>query len=149
MKKAIKRIKDYANKLLQRLKAYFKRLLLPLYFFPLKLFTYSLYYLVKFMLKLILAILSLIFEAIRYPFKSIKHFLKFLLISGAVLYMFASVFVITDYLTKEYGWWGKFLCSVGAKDKLQNSVVRVVGGYSEGSGFFIADNQVLTNFHVI
>jgi hypothetical protein len=27
--------------------------------------------------------------------------------------------------------------------------VRIVGGYSEGSGFFITDNQVLTNFHVI
>ncbi len=63
--------------------------------------------------------------------------------------MFVSLFVIGDYLTKEYGWWGKFLCSVGAKDRVQSSVVRIVGGYSEGSGFFIADNQILTNFHVI
>lgn len=149
MKKVTKRIKDYVNKLLKRLKAYFKHLLFPIYYFPIKLFTYSLYYLIKFIVKLILAIFSLIFETIRYPFKSVKHFLKFLLISGAILYMFASLFVITDYLTKEYGWWGKFLCSVGAKDKLQNSVVRVVGGYSEGSGFFITDKQILTNFHVI
>ena len=38
---------------------------------------------------------------------------------------------------------------MGTKERLLNSVVRIVGGYSEGSGFFISDNQVLTNFHVI
>ena len=32
---------------------------------------------------------------------------------------------------------------------LKKSVARVVGGYSEGSGFFGADNQILTSFHVI
>jgi len=32
---------------------------------------------------------------------------------------------------------------------LKKSVARVVGGYSEGSGFFVADNQILTSFHVI
>ncbi len=149
MKKITKQVKDYINTLLKRLRAYLRRLLSPIYYFPLKLFTYSLYYLVKFIIKLIFALFSLIFETCRYPFKSVKHFLKFLLISGAVLYMFASLFVIADYLTKEYGWWGKFLCSVGTKDRLQKSVVRIVGGYSEGSGFFIADDQILTNFHVI
>ncbi len=149
MKKAIKRIKDYTNNLLKRLKVYFTHLLFPIYYFPIKLFTYSLYYLVKFVLKLILAIISLTIDLFKYPFKSVKHFIKFILISGGVLYMFVSLFVIADYLTKEYGWWGKFLCSVGAKDKVQSSVVRIVGGYSEGTGFFIAENQILTNFHVI
>lgn len=137
------------NKLLQRLKAYFKRLLFPIYLFPTKLFTYSIYYLVKFVIKLIFALISLIFEIIVYPFKSLKHFLKSILIALAVLYMFVSLFVITDYLTKQYGWWGKYFCSVGVRDRLQNSVVRIVGGYSEGSGFFISDDQILTNFHVI
>ena len=32
---------------------------------------------------------------------------------------------------------------------MKRSVVRVVGGLSEGSGFFVSDNQILTNFHVI
>ncbi|PIZ65781.1 hypothetical protein CO051_03810 [Candidatus Roizmanbacteria bacterium CG_4_9_14_0_2_um_filter_39_13] len=63
--------------------------------------------------------------------------------------MFASLFVIADYINKQYGYYGKFLCSFDAKDRLRNSVVRIVGGYSEGTGFFISKNQVVTNFHVI
>ena len=54
-----------------------------------------------------------------------------------------------DYLRTNYGFYGKFLCSFGTKEKLQNSVVRVVGGYSEGTGFFITKDKVITNFHVI
>ena len=61
----------------------------------------------------------------------------------------ASFFVTLDYLRTQYGFYGKFLCSFTAKSKLQGSVLRIVGGYSEGTGFFISDNQVLTNFHVI
>ncbi len=63
--------------------------------------------------------------------------------------MVASLFVISDYLRTQYGFYGKFLCSVGAKDKVRSSVVRVIGGRSEGTGFFINQTQVITNFHVI
>ena len=143
------KIKVHAARFIATVKNYFKHLLFPVYLFPIKLITYSIYYLVVFVIKLIFALISLIFESIVYPFKSLKHFLKSIFIAGAVLYMFVSLFVITDYLTKQYGWWGKFFCAVGIRDKLQNSVVRVVGGYSEGSGFFISDDQILTNFHVI
>lgn len=34
-------------------------------------------------------------------------------------------------------------------NKVRKSVVRVVGGYSEGSGFAVKSNVILTNFHVI
>jgi hypothetical protein len=64
-------------------------------------------------------------------------------------YLLMSLLVISDYIRNQYGRWGKFFCSTNAREKLQKSVVRIVGGYSEGSGFFIAPNQVITNFHVI
>lgn len=143
------KIKKQKSRLISSLKEYFRRLLFPLYLFPIKLVTYSFYYSVKFAIKLIIAFVSLIFETIVYPFRSLKHFFKAIVFVGIGLYLFASLIVIGDYLTKQYGWWGKFFCSVGVRDRLQNSVVRIVGGYSEGSGFFIAEDQVLTNFHVI
>jgi len=143
------KIKFRWKNLVSGLKAYFKKLLFPLYFFPIKLLTYSAYYLVKFLIKLFLAFIGLLIDCMTYPFKSLKNFLKSIFIIAIVLYLVVSLFVIGDYLTKQYGWWGKFLCSVGVREQLQNSVVRVVGGYSEGSGFFVTDNQILTNFHVI
>jgi len=132
-----------------RLRQYIKKLLFPLYFFPIKLLTYSFYYFLKFLIRLILAFVGLVIEAFVFPFKSLKNFLKALVIVGLFVYVSASLFVIADYLRTQYGWYGKFLCSFGVQNKLKSSVLRIVGGYSEGSGFFIADNQVLTNFHVI
>src|SRR3990167_8668528 len=144
-----KRIKANSRKLIESLGAYFKRLLFPLYLFPIKLVTYTAYYLVKFLIKFIFAFVGLIIETIIFPFKSLKNFLKSIFILGIFIYLLASVFVIADYLTNQYGYVGKFLCSFGVRDKTINSVVRVVGGYSEGTGFFIAPNQVIINFHVI
>jgi len=144
-----KRIRSHWQDVLSRLKAYFKRLLFPLYLFPIKLVTYSVYYLGKFSVKLTISLIKIILESIIYPFRSLKNFLKSIFILGIVGYMLASLFVIADYLRTQYGWYGKFFCSLGTSQRIKNSVVRVVGGYSEGSGFFIAQNKVLTNFHVI
>lgn len=154
--------KDYFEKLATKIKnrlsnfiawliAYFKRLLFPIYLFPIKLVTYSAFYLVKFIFKLILAFIGLIIDCIVYPFKSLKNLLKSIVFIIISIYLCLTFFVIADYLKREYGGIEKTLCAFGypVNKKLQDSVVRIVGGYSEGSGFFVSDNQVLTNFHVI
>lgn len=149
MDKLFSKIAKKLKELVSRFKAYIKRLLFPLYLFPIKILTYSAYYLVKFTFKLLISLIKIIFETILYPFKGLKNLLKSVFILALVAYVLASLFVIFDYLSKEYGYIGKFLCSVNTNSRLKDSVVRVVGGYSEGSGFFIADDQVITNFHVI
>jgi len=135
--------------LLSVLKAYFKRLLFPIYLFPTKLLTYSTYYFLKFLIKLLFALVGLIIDCIIFPFKSLKNFLKSLVYLIVAVYLFFSLLVIGDYMTRQYGSWAKFFCGAGVSDKLKKSVVRIVGGNMEGSGFFISENQVLTNFHVI
>lgn len=147
--KLAKKIKSRWVYLGQRLKAFLKRLLFPLYLFPIKLVTYTIYYLIKFLIRLIIGLARVIFDCLVYPFKSLKNLLKSLFIMGVAVYIVASLFVIMDYLRTQYGYYGKFLCALGTQEKLKGSVVRIVGGYSEGSGFFIVENQVLTNFHVI
>ncbi|MGB9911315.1 MAG: S1 family peptidase [Microgenomates group bacterium] len=149
--KLANKIKIFVKKSWLKTKAYFKRLLFPLYLFPLKLITYTVYYLIKFVIKFIFAFLSLIFETIIFPFKSLKNFLKAIFLLGVFVYLLFSFLVIIDYIRREYGWIGTFYCFLleDVEEKLKNSVVRIVGGYSEGSGFFIAEDQVITNFHVI
>ncbi len=142
-------IKRRASLSYTRFVNYLKRLFLPVYLFPIKLITYTIYYLFKFLIKFIFAFASLIFEAFIFPFRSLKNFLKSIFFLAIFLYLFASLLVIADYLDNQYGYWKNLLCSIGVREKLQDSVVRVVGGYSEGTGFFIAEDQVLTNFHVI
>lgn len=147
-------IKSFVRKSLLKIKAYFKRLLFPLYLFPLKLITYTIYYLIKFIIKFILAFLSLILETIIFPFRSLKNFLKAIFILVIFIYLFFSLLVIIDYIYREHGGFLTmgFWCSLlrqNPEKKLRESVLRIVGGYSEGSGFFITENQVLTNFHVI
>ena len=101
------------------------------------------------LLRFFISFFHMVIDAIIYPFRGMRNFFKSLLIILVFLYIMTSLFVIVDYLTNQYGYLGKFMCSYGIKDQMQRSVVRVVGGYSEGTGFFIAPDQVLTNFHVI
>jgi len=149
--KLANKIKTTWKNVITSLRVYFKKLLFPIYLFPIKLITYTAFYLVKFTIKLAFALFGLVWDCIKFPFKSLKNLLKSIFIVIVLAYVFASFFVIVDYLSSEYGYIGKFFCSFGVnvKDKMLSSVVRIVGGYSEGSGFFIAPNQVITNFHVI
>ena len=131
------------------LKAYFKRLLFPIYLFPIKLLIYSTYYFLKFLIKLLFALVGLIIDCIIFPFKSLKNFLKSFVYLIVAIYLFFSLLVIGDYVKRQYGSFNKIFCGYGINDKLKKSVVRIVGENMEGSGFFISENQVLTNFHVI
>ena len=69
-------IKTTSKNLVTRFVAYFKRLLFPIYLFPIKLVTYTVYYLVKFIFKFLIALIKIIFETIIFPFKSLKNLLK-------------------------------------------------------------------------
>ncbi len=149
MKKFLTKIKTYFFSVTQKLKSYIKKLLFPLYLFPIKLITYSTYYILRFLIKLILAFFGLILDCFVFPFKSTKNFLKSIVYVGIVIYFLLSVVVIIDYLDRQYGKFDNVFCGFEAKKKLQTSVVRIIGGYGEGSGFFISPTEVVTNFHVI
>lgn len=128
---------------------YTERLIHPYYLFPVKLLTYSIFYLVSLLIRTVIELAGMVIDMVKFPFKSFRNFIKSLLMLGLVMYVAASLFVIVDYIRTQYGYYGKFLCSFGTQEELKNKVVRIVGGYSEGTGFFISSNQVLTNFHVI
>ncbi len=129
-----KRIKETFN----NFKKYIKKLLFPLYLFPIKLLTYSTYYIFKF-----------IWKVISWPFRKWSNFGKTILWSFILIYFLFSLLVIFDYLSREYGSIDKMFCGTGVKSKLETSVVRIIGGLGEGSGFFISPTEVVTNFHVI
>lgn len=145
----IQKLKSTLKEENRRLKKYFSRLLHPVYLIPIKLCTYIIYYLIRLTVKILVIFLKLILESLIYPFRGIKNFLKSLFVIGLIIYILLSFLVIMDYLKNNYGYYKKFFCSFGLKKRLDSSVVRVVGGYSEGSGFFITDDTILTSFHVI
>lgn len=129
-----RKIKEVFN----NFKKYIKKLLFPLYLFPIKLLTYSTYYILKF-----------IWKIVSWPFRKWSNFGRTILWLFILTYFLFSLLVILDYLGREYGNFNKIFCGTGVKDKLKNSVVRIIGGYGEGSGFFISPTEVVTNFHVI
>ncbi len=131
-------MKSKIKEVIKRLKLYVKRLLFPLWLFPIKLLTYSTYYILKF-----------IWNLISWPFRKWSNFGKTILWSFILIYFLFSLLVIFDYLSREYGNLDKIFCGDGVKDRLRSSVVRIIGGYGEGSGFFISPTEVVTNFHVI
>ena len=85
------------------------------------------------------------FNVLKYLFGTTKTILAV----AILIYFVAGGYIMFDYIKTQYGSWDRFMCSIKSQSQVQDKVVRVVGGFSEGSGFFIADNQILTNFHVI
>lgn len=131
-------MKQKIREVFNNFKKYIKRLLFPLYLFPIKLLTYSTYYILRFVWKII-----------SWPFRKWSNFGRTILWFVILTYFLFSLLVILDYLGTEYGSLNKIFCGAGVKDKLRSSVVRIIGGYGEGSGFFISPTEVVTNFHVI
>lgn len=131
-------MKQKIREVFNNFKKYIKKLLFPLYLFPIKLLTYSTYYILRFVWKIV-----------SWPFRKWSNFGRTILWSIILTYFLFSLLVIFDYLSREYGNLDKFLCGAGVNDKLRSSVVRIIGGYGEGSGFFISPTEVVTNFHVI
>lgn len=78
-----------------------------------------------------------------------RYLLIIVFIAVFLVYIGFTLIILNDYVQTRYGNYEKIFCSRGLEDKLKNSVVRIIGDSSEGSGFFIKPNQVLTNFHVI
>lgn len=58
--------------------------------------------------------------------------------------------VIVVVMKEQYGSLEKMFCfGIVEADRAKNKVVRIIGTYGQGTGFFISPNEVLTNFHVI
>ena len=91
MHKILGKIKHTAFKIVLKFKAYIKHLLFPLYLFPLKLVTYSFYYFLRLVFKLVIAFIGLIFDCIKFPFKSLKNFLK------SIVYIATDLLFITAF----------------------------------------------------
>jgi hypothetical protein len=144
------KIRSRTKQFFKSVKAYFKRLLLPVYLFPVKLITYSAYYSLKLLVKLIFKTVKGIILALIWPFRRLSNFFKTLFWLSIFSYFAFTEYRFLILIADRYGSYIKFFCQErNTKDKLRQSVVRVVGGFSEGSGFFVSSNQVLTNFHVI
>ena len=118
------------------IKTYIRRLLFPLYLFPIKIFTYSAYYCVKLAFRFTFSFIKMIFDAAVFPFKSLKNFFKSAFIFIVVVYIFASLFVIVDYITENYGYIGKFMCFPGVFIRENKSkVVRVLEDLEKEADF--------------
>lgn len=81
-----------------------------------------------------------------------KYFFPLVLLSLLIFLIYQNIQLNNRLVLVENKLGGKEMLACNEKDtinKVRLSVVRVVGGYAEGSGFAVKPNVILTNFHVI
>lgn len=101
---------------------------------------------VKLLIKCLIGMIRLVV----WPFRSRRNAGRAAIAMVALAYIGFSEYRQYLLVGERYGSYLKFFCHEAAtKEKLKQSVVRIVGGLSEGSGFFTSTTEVLTSFHVI
>ena len=124
------------------------------------LFSYFIFKLaVKFLLPIIFKLTILFFKFLRLPLLGSPVVMWMLVIGSITATVKITGFFIGENqslrqrLTNIEGRFGgedSLRCSeADLQNKVQQSVVRIIGGLGEGSGFAISENEIVTNFHVI
>lgn len=101
-------------------------------------------------LRFIVSFFVVVFEFIIYPFRSLRHFWRSMFVVTILSIFFVMIAYNLAFIHNTFGL-SSMLCyfSHSEEDSPKGKVVRIVGEWSEGSGFFIYPNKVITNFHVI
>lgn len=97
----------------------------------------------------ILWIVKIPLRIVAYPFRQKFHFLLLFLILLTWVDLSENSERLAN-IESRFGGAEKLSCKEDElAEKMQQSVVRVIGSLSEGSGFPVSKNKILTNFHVI
>ncbi len=104
----------------------------------------------RFVFGLIFGFFAVLLEILIYPFRSFRHFWRAVFASIVFAIISFSLIFNLSYVYDTYGL-NNAICffTNSEENSPAKKVVRVIGDYSEGSGFFINDNSVITNYHVI
>ncbi len=114
---------------------------------------------VRFLLPIIIKLSVIIFRFLKLPVFGSPVIIWLLIIGSITATVKITGFFIGENrdlkqrltnIEERFGGEDSLRCSeTDLKNKVQQSVVRIIGGLGEGSGFAISENEIVTNFHVI